>query len=174
MLHLNFFNHVPLNKNADCPLPGCLFLTCPKLTAACWAEAVNTTTVRYSISSSRDFRDLGNSVPTFFRQKDKLSLDVNKRIPLYTDCFIIHPFHNAVKQMKCRKGITTLRLCQCHHHIPVALCLQLPTICLWQQIRNCNDICSLSDLPPPENPRLIKYWKGIKDNIFLLHLFEHV
>lgn len=43
-------------------VPDDLSLTCPKLTAACWAEAVNTITVRYSASSSRDFTDLGNSV----------------------------------------------------------------------------------------------------------------
>ncbi len=38
------------------------YLTCPKLTAACCAEPVNITAVRYSASSIRLFRDFGNSV----------------------------------------------------------------------------------------------------------------
>lgn len=38
-----------------------LLLTCPKLTAACWADALKMTTVRYSVSSSRVFTDFGNS-----------------------------------------------------------------------------------------------------------------
>ncbi len=37
-------------------------LTCPKLTAACCAEAVKITTVRYSTNCSRDSRDLGKPV----------------------------------------------------------------------------------------------------------------
>lgn len=45
-----------------CQVPDYVLLACPKLTAACCAEAVNTMTVRYSVSSSRVFRDLGNSV----------------------------------------------------------------------------------------------------------------
>lgn len=38
------------------------YLTCPKLTAACCAEPVNITAVKYSASSTRLFRDFGNSV----------------------------------------------------------------------------------------------------------------
>lgn len=38
-----------------------LLLTCPKFTAACCAEALKIMTVRYSVSSSRVFMDLGNS-----------------------------------------------------------------------------------------------------------------
>lgn len=70
-----------------------LLLTCPKLTAACWAEAVNTTTVRYSISSSRVFSDFGNSVHRFESNLKLKSLQNT----LLQELFCERPLHNALK-----------------------------------------------------------------------------
>lgn len=82
--------------------------TCPKLTAACWAEALNTMAVRYSISSSRDFRDFGNSEHGLWTDTiDKVSLNSFSQGLLYK-----RSLHNNLRQVlkKYRKSVTQLVL----------------------------------------------------------------
>ena len=106
-------NQSYINWNIGCQVADYLLLTCPKLTAACWAEAVNTTTVRYSVSSSRVFRDLGNSVHKLWPDRiDKLSLNRS-----YT--FFGNACNVEALVVKCRKLIAT----QWHCQTPEATCL---------------------------------------------------